>query len=90
MSERCCDTLLATIVECDDAAVAQGQLNLTLTLLAGNLTCYRAVDLIGEPVFTSDGLQLKHAVEVFINLILAVGYVGIVALDGLVAHDGLG
>ncbi len=84
------DTLLATIVEGDDTTVAQRQLDLTLTLLTGNLTRHRAVDLIRQPVLTSHSLQLEHAVEVFVDLILRVGDVLIVTLYGIIFHDGLG
>ncbi len=61
MSQGCCDTLLATIVEGYDTTVAQWQLDLTLTLLACNLTCHRTVNLVGQPVLTSHSLKLKHS-----------------------------
>ena len=82
-------TLDATVVEGDDTTVAQRQLNLTLTLLTGNLTCHRAVDLVSEPVLTSHSLQLKHTVEVFVNLILTVGYVSIVTFYSIILHNSL-
>ncbi len=89
MTNGCSDTLLATIVEGNNTTVAQWQLNLTLTLLTGNLTCYRTVHLVRQPVLTSHSLQLEHAVEVFVNLILAVGHVLVVALYSIILHDGL-
>ena len=89
MSEGCGDTLLATIVQGDDTTVAQRQLNLTLALLTGNLTRYGAIHLVGQPVLTGHSLQLEHAIEVFVNLILTVGHVSIVTLHRIIFHDGL-
>ena len=82
------DALLATIVEGHHAAVAQRQLQHALTLLAGNLSRHRAVYLVGKPVLAGHDLQLEHALHVFFYLVLTVGYILIVALHGVVAHDG--
>ena len=89
MTKSGCDTLLATIVEGYYTTVAQWQLYLTLALLTSNLTCYRTVYLIGQPVLTSHSLQLQYTVEVFINLILAVGHVLIVTFYSIIFHNGL-
>ncbi len=90
MTKRGGNTFHTTIVEGNDTAVAQRQLNLTLTLLTGNLSCYRTVHLVGQPVLTSHCLQLEYAVEVFVNLILTVGHVLVVTLYSIILHDGLG
>ena len=89
MTEGGGDTLHATVVEGDDTTVAEGQLDLTLALLTGNLTCHRAIDLVRQPVLTGDGLQLEHALQILVDLILTVGHVLIVTLHGIIAHDGL-
>ena len=90
MSQRGGDTLLAAIVEGHDAAVAQRQLYLALTLLAGDLARHRAVHLVRQPVLAGHGLQLEHALEILFYLILSIGDIFIMTLHGLVAHDGLG
>ena len=89
MAEGGGDTFLAAVVEGYDAAVAQRQLYLALALLARYLSRHGAVYLVGEPVLAGYGLQLQHTLQVFFYLILCVGHVLIVALHGVVAHDGL-
>ena len=89
MSEGCGYTLASAIVESYDAAVRQRQLYFALALLARNLTGNAAVNLICEPVFAGNGLKLQHAAEILVELVLAVSYVFIVALYGLVHHIGL-
>ena len=89
MTQRCGDTLLATIVESYHTAVAQWQLYAALTLLAGNLTCYRAVNLIGQPVLTSYCLKLEHTANILVEFILCICNVLVVTLYCLVNHDGL-
>ena len=83
------DTFLATIIEGHDTTVGQRQLYLSLTLLAGNLACHRAVDFVGQPVFTSHSLQLQHALEIIVKLRSVVFHILIMALHRVVAHDGL-
>ena len=56
--------LAAPIVEGYDAAVAKGQLELALTLLAGYLAGDGAVDLVGEPVLAGYALKLEHLLKV--------------------------
>ena len=84
------NTLTTTIVEGYNTTVAQWQLNFALTLLTCNFTRHATVNLIGQPVFTSHSLQLEHALQVFVYLVLSIGYVFIFALYGIVAHDGFG
>ena len=83
------NTFHTTIVESHHTTVAQRQLNLTLTLLTGNLTCHTAVYLISQPVLTSHSLQLEYTLEVFVDLILRISDVLIMTLHGIVTHDGL-
>ena len=52
------NALMAAVVECYDAAVAERQLYLALTLLAGNLAGHGAVYLVREPVLAGHGLKL--------------------------------
>ena len=98
MTKSGSDTLLSTIVESHNATVRQRQLNLTLALLTCNLTRYRTVYLVGQPILTCHSLKLQYAAYVFVeNVVLAVlrsllvSILGIlvVTLYGLVAHDGL-
>ena len=63
MSEGCGYTLASAIVESNDAAVRQRQLYFALALLARNLTCNAAVNLICEPVFA--GSNLAHMFNMF-------------------------
>ena len=90
MTDSSSHTLGATVVESYYAAVAQGQLELTLTLLAGNLTSNGAVHLVGQPVLTCYRLELEHVLNVLCEVLLGVFSIAIVALYGLVHHDGLG
>ena len=61
MAESGGNTLLASVIEGDDTTVAQRQLDFTLALLTGDFTGYGAVYLVGEPVFTGDGLKLEDS-----------------------------
>ena len=90
MTDSSSHTLGATVVESYHTAVAQGELQLTLTLLTGNLTGYRAVYLIGEPVLTCHRLELEYLLYIVCEVVLRVVGIAIVALYGLVHHDGLG
>ena len=92
MAQGSGNTFHSAIVEGNHTAVAQRQLDLTLTLLAGNLTRHRTVHLVGEPVLTGNGLQLEHVLDILLKG-LSLGRVGggsIMALYGLVHHIGLG
>ena len=90
MTDSGSHTLGATIVECYNTAVTERQLKFTLTLLTGNLTRYRAVHLIGEPVLTSYRLELEHLLYILCEIVLSIFSIAIVALYGVVYHDGLG
>ena len=61
MTEGGGNALLTSIVEGYDTAVGEWQLDLALALLTSNLTRHGAVHLIGEPVFTGDGLELEDS-----------------------------
>ena len=89
MSQCRCNTLAATIVERYHTTVGERQLNLTLALLACNLTCHRTVYLVREPVLTSHGLQLQHTLQIFIEPRGIVNHGLVESLHGRVAHDGL-
>ena len=58
MSQCSSDTFFATVVEGNHTTVAQRQLQFTLTLLAGNLTCYGAVYFVGQPILAGYSFQL--------------------------------
>ena len=97
MSNSSSDTLLSTVVKGNNTTVAQRKLYLTLTLLVGNLTCHRAVNLVGEPVLAGNSLQLQHPLNIVVkdfrvfkvfNVLVLHGC--IVSLHGVVTHDGLG
>ena len=89
MTECGSNTLMTTIIQGYNTTVREWQLNLTLTLLAGNFTCDRAVNLIGQPVLAGHSFQLKHALEVFLHLIYTIRNILIFALNGLICHDCL-
>ena len=57
MAERCGYASATTVVKGDHAAVREGQLNLTLTLLASDLARDAAVHLVRQPVLTSHGFE---------------------------------
>ena len=65
MAESGSYTLLASIVESNNATVAERQLNLALALLTGDLSCYGAINLIREPVFAGYRLQLENSLQIF-------------------------
>ena len=69
MSQGSGNAFLATIVECHHTTVAQRELDFTLTLLAGNLTRHRTVDLVGQPVFAGHGLELQHPLEILVEFL---------------------
>ena len=58
VTDRGSDTCTATEVDCHSTAVAQGELDLTLTLLASYTARDGAVDLVRQPVLTSNTLLL--------------------------------
>ena len=89
MAESCGYTLLATIVEGYDTTVAEWQLYASLALLACYLSRNRTVNLVCQPVLASHGFKLQHAVKVFVNLVLVVFHVVVMALNSSVHHHSL-
>ena len=90
MTDRGSDTGTATEVDGHSTAVAQGQLDLTLTLLASYTARDGAVDLVRQPVLTSDPLLLQHLIEVVLEASSVIAEGGISLVDMLVDHVGLG
>ena len=90
MADRSGDTGASPIVEGNYSAVAQWELYLSLTLLAGNFSGNGTVHFVGEPVFTSDCFELEHSFYVFVELRLIVCYVFVSFFDRSVCHDGTG
>ena len=90
MTDSGCDTLLAAIVKSNHTAVRERQLQLTLALLTCNLTCYGAVNLVGQPILTCNSLQLQHVTQVLLYLIVTVCYILILTFNRLINHVGLG
>ena len=95
MTQSCGNTFASAVVQSHHSAVAQRQLQASLTLLAGYLTGHGAVHLVCEPVLTSYGLELQYVAYVlveFLRLLCHVAIVGvcIVAFHSLVLHYSLG
>ena len=90
MTDRGSDTLASAIVKRYGSQVAQWQLQFALALLAGHTTRHTTVHLVGQPVLASHGLQLEHALDIFVELGDVVGHHVILALYGLVYHVCLG
>ena len=90
MTDRGSDTCTATEVDGHSTAVAQGELDLTLTLLASYTARDGAVDLVRQPVLTSDTLLLQHLIEVVLDASSVIAEGGISLVDMLVDHVGLG
>ena len=85
------NTLLATVVESHGTAVAQGQLQFALTLLACHAAADATVHLVGQPVLACYGLQGQEILQVCLYLCrIDVLLVAVCAFHGLVHHDGLG
>ena len=84
------NTFLTTIIQSYHTAVAQRQLNLTLTLLAGNLTCHRTVHLVGQPVLTSHSFQLQHILQISFYIVVGIRCILVFAHHCLVVHISLG
>ena len=89
MAQCSSNTFFTTIVESYNTTVAQRQLKLALTLLACNLTCYRAVYLVGQPVFTSYCFQLQYAAYVFVQFSRVVRNIFVMTFYSLVYHVSL-
>ena len=89
MTQGCYDTLLATVVKCYDTTVRKWQLNLTLSLLTGNLTCYGTVNLVGQPILTSHSLHLENTLQVLVEVVCRISYIFIFTLYGLIYHYSL-
>ena len=64
MSQSGGDAFAAAIVEGHHTTVAQRQLYLALTLLAGYLARHGAVHLVGEPVFAGHSFQAEHLLDI--------------------------
>ena len=90
MTDRGSDTCTTAEVNCHSTAVAQGQLDLTLTLLASYTARDGAVNLVRQPVLTSDPLLLQHLIEVVLEVSSVIAEGGISLVDMLVDHVGLG
>ena len=90
MSQSRSDTFATAIVQRHHATIAQRQLYLSLTLLAGNLSRYRAVHFVRQPVLTSHSLQLQHVREIVVQLLLFVSDVLIMVRNGRISHNRLG
>ena len=90
MTDRGSDTCTATEVDGHSTAVTQGQLDLTLTLLASYTARDGAVDLVRQPVLTSDPLLLQHLIEVVLDASSVIAQGGISLVNMLVDHIGLG
>ena len=81
-------TGLTAIVERHGAKVAERQLQLTQTLLTGDLARYTAVDLVRQPVFAGYGFELEHIFEVAVQIGFLIFYRRICFVDRLIFHDG--
>ena len=84
------DAAFAVIVESRHAAIAERQLKLANTLLTGYAACYRAVNLVGEPVFAGNSLKLQHIAQVILNQSLVVADGGVLVIYLLVVDNSLG
>ena len=89
MTDSGSDTLVATVVQSHGTTVAERQLQFTLALLTGYTTCHTTVHLVGQPVLTSHGFQLKHTFHVFIKLSGIVSHYIIFTFYRLVNHVSL-
>jgi len=90
MSQGGGDALSAAVVEGHHATVGEWQLQFTLCLLAGYFARYRAVHLVGKPVFAGHGLELKYVRNILVETLHGISRVIVCAHDGLITHDGLG
>ena len=81
---------LPAIVQSHHAAVAQGQLDFALALLAGHLARHGTVHLVGQPVFASHGFEPQHAGHVFIQPGCIIRHILVSAFHSLVVHIRLG
>ena len=90
VTDRGSDTSTTTEVDGHSTTVTQGQLDLTLTLLASYTARDGAVDLVRQPVLTSDPLLLQHLIEVVLDAGSVIAQGGISLVDMLVDHVGLG
>ena len=89
MTDSSSDTLVATIVQSHSTAVAQWQLQFTLTLLTSHAASHTTVYLVGQPVLTSNGFQLKNTFYVFVQLSCIVSNHIIFTFYSLVNHVSL-
>ncbi len=59
-------------------------------MLAGNLACNRAVDLVGEPVFAGYSLEREYVGEVLVEIGLVGVGVAVCTFYGNIVHHSLG
>ena len=86
MTDSSCNTLVATIVQSHGTAVAQWQLQFTLTLLTSYTASHTTVYLVGQPVLTSYSFQLEYTFYVFVQLACVVSYYIVFTFYVLVNH----
>ena len=84
------NTRFALIINSYGSVVIQRYLHLACGLLHGDLTRYRAIDLVGQPILTSDALDLEHLLDVLYNIGGRVLDLVEVACLLRIAHNGAG
>ena len=94
MSQGSGNALHSTVIQSHSTTVAQRQLQLTLTLLAGHAAAYTAVNLVGKPVLAAYSLKVEDILEMPVYP-FAVSKFGIcshliLALHSPVHHHRLG
>ena len=77
------------IIKCHDTEVVQRQLNGSRTLLCRHLTGYRAIHLIGQPVFTGNSFQTQHINEVGLEAVFFIPDTGKIGVNSCVREHGL-
>ncbi len=80
---------MATVVKCHDSAVAQRQLNLSLTLLTCYFARHRTVNLVGQPVFAGYGFKRENIAQIGLKIVFVVFRIFVCHIDGIVGHHGL-
>ena len=90
MTDRGRDTSFSTVIQCYGTQVTQRQLQFTLTLLTGDLTCYGTVHLIGQPVLTCHSFQLKYVFQIMMQFRFFVNDRSICFFHRMILHDRSG